>query len=137
MATLIQVDRRNVKNCDRCGTLITFATNRHGKRFPVEVHNHPGLGMVYRTGMGAYGNFTPWHKCGEVLQRRETAAKERREAALNALRNEVASKYLPRMMEIAQNFTPERAAEAEAVGREYAAALRAAEERFSVETTND
>lgn len=126
MTTLIQVTERQVKKCDRCGTLIAFHKNRHGKSYPVEVYDHPKFGMVYHANYGAYGNMTGWHSCQAVLERQARYEADRKKEQENAKREEIAGRFLPRMLEIVKNFTEERRAEAEAVSREYAEALKAA-----------
>ncbi len=62
MATLIPINKRQVKACTRCTHPITFVKNRTGKWYPVDVFQKGGEWM-YRTGLGAYGNLTPWHRC--------------------------------------------------------------------------
>jgi hypothetical protein len=52
--------------CRDCHQPIAFVQNVKGKWYPVDCFPVPNLGkgMWYRTGMGAFGNHTPWHKCG-------------------------------------------------------------------------
>lgn len=131
MAKLISVSKRQVKTCDRCGTLITFHINRYGKRYPVEVEHHPQLGMVYRAHYGAYNNMTMWHQCEHRLEQQHRMKAEQRERELIARKDEIAREYLPRMMEIAQNWNESRRAEIEAIAAEYGAAIKAAEEAMA------
>jgi hypothetical protein len=133
MATLVPVTQRQCFKCRECGTLVTWWHNRNGKPVLVEVHSHPSEGLVYRTGIGAYGNLTPWHKCGEVRERQARGAAERREESLKAVRDAVARDYLPRLMEVAKGFTEDRRTEAEALADEYKAALEAAEAKWRAE----
>jgi len=42
---------------------IPFAKNRFGKWFPVNVEFDDKLGYYYRSGIGNYNNFTPYHIC--------------------------------------------------------------------------
>jgi hypothetical protein len=51
--------------CRDCHQPISFVKNKAGKWYPVDVFHIPNLGkgFWYKTGMGAFGNLTPWHKC--------------------------------------------------------------------------
>lgn len=126
MATLISVRKGDCFACRKCGTLVTWWKNRNDKAILVEVDHHPKLGLVYRTGMGNHKNFTPWHNC----EARQQANSSYRELCLKQVRDEIARQYLPRFEEMAKNFTPEKTAEAEQLGQEYAAAMKAAEAKW-------
>lgn len=64
MSSLIPVRQSQIKNCRTCGAQITFAENRSGKWFAVDVFPLRATGeMVYRVGVGMHNNLTPWHKC--------------------------------------------------------------------------
>lgn len=121
MATLIQVRKHQTMTCDRCGTLITFHKNRNGKSYPVDVHHHPKLGMVYESGIGAYGNMTPWHSCEKVLEQRK-AGDERR---LRQEQEDFARPYTSRMLELMEQGDMEGCKQ---VADEYREAFKA---RFS------
>jgi hypothetical protein len=54
--------KRELRTCQYCHAAIAFVQNAKGKWYPVEVFPY-GTGFAYRSGMGAHGNFTPWHKC--------------------------------------------------------------------------
>lgn len=64
MATLNPVSKRAVKQCNRCSGTITFIKNRDQRFYAVDVFWHPSTNsFVYRSGIGAHGNLTPWHRC--------------------------------------------------------------------------
>lgn len=119
MAKLIQVRRSEVKTCEKCGYQIAFHKNRNGKSYPVEVEYHESLGPVYRSGIGAYGNLTPWHDC-------KSRSKQVADVREKLIRDDLARQFLPRLMDLAQNWSESRREEAEAVNAEYLAALAAA-----------
>jgi hypothetical protein len=126
MSKLIQVRACDIKWCDCCGTLIAFHANRHGKRYPVDVFDHPKLGVVYHAHYGAYNNMTMWHDCKARLQEQQRNDSERMATEQQAKADAVAREYLPRLMALAKEFTPEREAEAIALAQEYKEALQAA-----------
>ena len=49
-------------HCNKCGAEIGFFKSKKGKWYPVDIEHHNGEKM-YRTGMGNYNNYTPWHVC--------------------------------------------------------------------------
>ena len=63
--------------CKNCGAVIGFVKNRNGRWFPVDFVYNPSDpdGDYYRTGMGAHGNFTPWHKCETLNMPAEDSTK--------------------------------------------------------------
>ena len=126
MAQLIQVSERQTKHCDRCGTLIAFHANRNGKKYAVEVHEHPRLGMVYSANYGNNGNMTGWHDCNRVLDGIAKREAEIAKMSEEKRRNEIASRFVPRLCEIARNWSEDRRDEAESISNEYKQALEEA-----------
>lgn len=86
----ITVTVAQVKKCDKCGAPIAFHRNRNNKAYPVSVVSLPTGEMAYESGIGAYGNFTPWHKCQQDKQQAQAINDQR-------ARNDIAAKYTQRM----------------------------------------
>ena len=57
-----EINKNQIKHCDKCRREIFFVQNRHGKWFAVDVV-YPQRRPAYKHSAGAYNNMIPWHVC--------------------------------------------------------------------------